>query len=117
MKALAALTTLILCAGLQPVSADVLLIEEVRASQNMNLPARGQTKSQVEGRFGSPVSRHGPVGDPPISCWKYDRYSVYFEYDHVITSVLHRGEVIDSQNTESQTREPQTTEASNTDQE
>jgi len=34
------------------------------------------------------------VGDPPITQWVYDRWSVYFEYDKVLFTVLHKGEVI-----------------------
>lgn len=77
-----------------PVSADVLLIEEVRAAQSRDLPSNGITKSEVEQRFGTPNERRSPVGDPPITRWVYDDFSVYFEYDRVISSVLHRGAVL-----------------------
>jgi hypothetical protein len=36
------------------------------------------------------------VGDPPITQWVYDRWSVYFEYDKVLFTVLHKGEVINT---------------------
>jgi hypothetical protein len=29
------------------------------------------------------------VGDPPITRWVYDRFTVYFENDRVIHSVVH----------------------------
>ena len=77
-----------------PLSADVLLIEEVRAAKNMDLPKNGQSKSAIQNKYGQPAAISGPVGDPPITRWQYDRFSVYFEYDLVITSVLHHGEVI-----------------------
>ncbi|MFN2165533.1 MAG: phosphodiesterase [Anaerolineae bacterium] len=76
-------------------SADVLLIDEVRQSERMQLPDNGLSKAEVEARFGTPETRHQPVGDPPITRWDYDRYSVYFEYDLVLFSVLAPGEVID----------------------
>lgn len=78
------------------VCADVLLIEEVRERMQRDLPENGLTKSEVEQRYGRPNERRAPVGDPPISRWLYDEYSVYFEYDLVIESVLHHGAVISS---------------------
>ena len=75
--------------------ADVLLIEEVRQSDRMDLPANGISKDAVQARFGEPVQEHAAVGDPPISQWTYDNWSVYFEYDLVLFTVLHRGAVID----------------------
>jgi hypothetical protein len=83
--------------GLAPstAQADVLLIEEVRQVERMDLPVNGLSKADVEARFGVPETKHQPVGDPPITRWDYDSYSVYFEYDLVLFSVLHSGEVID----------------------
>lgn len=75
-------------------SADVLLIEEVRHAQAMAVPENGTSMAEVEARFGSPGSKQGPVGDPPITQWVYERWSVYFEYDKVLFTVLHKGEVI-----------------------
>lgn len=79
----------------QAVSADVLIIDEVRQAGRMELPKNGQSKADIEARFGTPVEKQSAVGDPPISSWKYDRYSVYFEYDLVLFSVLHPGVVIE----------------------
>jgi hypothetical protein len=78
-----------------PALADVLIIDEVRQVERMNLPANGQTKQAIETRYGSPAQKHNAVGDPPISRWDYDRYSVYFEYDLVLFSVLHPGNAIE----------------------
>lgn len=77
-----------------PVAADVLLIEEVRERQMRDLPENGLTMSQVEQRYGAPDRRHAAVGDPPITRWMYDEFSVYFEHDRVIESVLHHGAVL-----------------------
>ena len=79
----------------QTVFADVLLIEEVRQSERMKLPVNGQDKAAVEAKFGAPVEKLPAVGDPPISSWRYDTYSVYFEHDLVLFSVLHPGAVIE----------------------
>ena len=80
------------------VAADVLLIEEVRERMQRDLPENGMTKSEVEQQYGRPDERRAPVGEPPISRWLYDDYSVYFERDLVIESVLHRGAVLSSGN-------------------
>jgi len=77
------------------VSADVLLIEEVRQVGHMDLPVNGMKKSEVKSRFGAPANTDPPVGDPPITRWDYQGWSVYFEYDLVLYSVLHHGQALD----------------------
>jgi len=77
-------------------SADVLLIDEVRQVEKMPLPHNGLTKADVESKFGAPEEKRAAVGDPPISRWDYKDYSVYFEYDLVLYSVLHPGAVIEN---------------------
>jgi len=77
------------------LQADVLLIEEVRQAEKMTLPANGMDKDQVRNRFGAPAQTHSPVGDPPITRWDYEQWSVYFEYDLVLFTVLKKGHVID----------------------
>jgi len=81
--------------GFQAVSADVLIIDEVRQAGRMELPKNGQSKTGIESIFGEPNEKRSAVGDPPISSWKYDTYSVYFEYDLVLSTVLHPGAVIE----------------------
>ncbi len=92
-----ALVLLVFAGFAQPVTlfADVLLIEEVRQAGRMDVPANGLTTADVRARFGEPVTTHSAVGDPPITRWEYDRWSVYFEYDIVLFTVLHKGEVLD----------------------
>ncbi len=85
----------------QPAIADVLLIEEVRERMTRNLPDNGKHMRDVENTWGQPLERRGPVGDPPITRWVYDDYSVYFEHDRVIESVLHHGAVLGHRHTES----------------
>jgi len=92
-----ALVLLVFAGIAQPVtlSADVLLIEEVRQAGRMDVPTNGMTTADVRARFGEPVSTHSPIGDPPITRWEYDRWSVYFEYDIVLFTVLNKGAVLD----------------------
>ena len=86
---------LILAFSFQAGLADVLLIDEVRQVERMELPKNGQRKADIEVKFGAPVKKHAAVGDPPISRWDYDKHSVYFEYDLVLFSVLKPGAVIE----------------------
>ena len=55
--------------------------------QRRGLPVRGTTTKAVLAEFGEPVSRKGPVGNPPISAWHYENFDVYFEHQLVITSI------------------------------
>lgn len=59
--------------------------EEIRSE--LQLPERGQTMEQVEQQHGSPTSQDGPTGNPPITTWHYEKFSVYFEGNYVIHSV------------------------------
>jgi len=77
------------------LSADVLLIEEVRQSERMDLPTNGMKQADVRARFGEPVETHAPVGTPPITRWDYTGWSVYFDYDLVLFTVLQKGQVLD----------------------
>ena len=56
----------------------------------ISVPASGITMAEVEERYGAPTQKNAPVGDPPITSWRYDQYTVYFEHNRVIHSVLHR---------------------------
>ncbi|NIM70594.1 MAG: hypothetical protein GTN86_08235 [Xanthomonadales bacterium] len=85
----------ILLIATAPALADVLIIDEVRQVERMTLPRNGQSKANIEAQYGAPKKRHEAVGDPPISRWEYEDYSVYFEYDLVLFSVLHPGHVIE----------------------
>lgn len=82
------------CTGMTGLSTSAWA-EEVavpvgqQGQQNVQTPARGLDKSSVVARYGEPSSRKPPVGDPPISRWVYNDYTVYFEHDYVIHSVRH----------------------------
>lgn len=84
---------ILLASVISTANADVLLIDEVRASKSRSLPDNGITMQAVEAHWGTPDNRSGAVGDPPITRWEYKDYSVYFEHDRVITSVLHSGAI------------------------
>lgn len=60
------------------------------APEGVLRPVAGMSMKQVLQQFGEPITRVPPVGEPPISRWEYDRYTVYFEHQYVIHSVVHR---------------------------
>lgn len=51
-------------------------------------PHRGMRMEQVEHDFGEPATRHPTVGKPPITRWDYPQFSVFFEGDRVIHTVV-----------------------------
>ena len=54
--------------------------EPVSGTYSVNLPGRGMSMTDVEARFGSPTTKMEEVGDPPITRWIYDDFTVFFEY-------------------------------------
>ncbi len=60
------------------------------SSEGILRPTRGMSKSAVEQKFGTPKQKSTAVGEPPISKWTYPDFIVYFEYNHVIHSVIPR---------------------------
>ncbi|SCZ67716.1 hypothetical protein [Thiohalomonas denitrificans] len=79
-----------------PATADTLTMPPKdrapteRVEVEIEMPAKGMSMRQVEKRFGPPEQKAAPVGDPPITRWKYDDFTVYFEHQYVIHSVLNR---------------------------
>lgn len=70
--------------------ADTLLIDSAYQKPEMQRPKKGISKEAVERKFGAPEKKIRAVGDPPISSWVYPEFTVYFEYNHVLHSVLAR---------------------------
>ena len=52
------------------------------------VPVNNMSMDTVRAKFGQPNSEAAPVGQPPINRWYYDLYTVYFEFDKVIISVV-----------------------------
>lgn len=46
--------------------------------------------NDVEKKYGQAESKLGPVGEPAITTWKYPHFSVFFESNIVIHSVVIR---------------------------
>ena len=63
------------------------------AGRSGDLPRRGLSMSQVEQRYGAPVEKLPSAGGdaprhPTINRWRYNGYTVYFERNRVIHSVV-----------------------------
>lgn len=76
-------------------TAEVLLVDAVaqnpqNSAQGLLRPTTGQTMARVRQQFGTPDNELPWIGNPPISRWVYADFTVYFEHEHVITTVVHR---------------------------
>ena len=71
-------------------SGDVLLLQSIQSTASMQTPRKGLSMADVRSTFGNPASEGRRVGDPPITRWEYNGFSVYFEHDRVLHSVVHR---------------------------
>ncbi len=85
---------LILLFGAANAQADNLLIDAIyneppNRTGALPRPTRGMAMANVEQRFGPPAYKSPWVGDPPITRWAYDQFTVYFENDRVIRAVVH----------------------------
>ena len=90
------ITSLFLLILLSPaVTADVLTIPNLGnhatdPADNIIRPDRGMTMDEVTAQFGNPKQIKPAVGNPPITRWVYDRFTVHFERNYVIHTVVHR---------------------------
>lgn len=83
------------CAVAGSAAAETVVVNDqvqVRESR-VDVPRRGLTMDDVQKHFGAPVTRHSAVGGgtphrPPITRWDYNGFSVFFEKDRVIDSVV-----------------------------
>lgn len=89
MKITTVLSAVCLCTAAHVAQAETIVVDgQVSiAPSTVQTPARGSDMKSVERQFGAPETRHATVGKPPITRWDYKGFSVFFEGDHVITSV------------------------------
>lgn len=64
-----------------------------RSAAGDALPRRGLSMAQVQKRYGAPLAKLAPAGGdaprhPVINRWRYDGYTVYFERNRVIHTVV-----------------------------
>ena len=68
--------------------AETIKIPVGSQGQPVEKPRLGSTMATVKSVYGEPGKVSGPVGEPPITRWDYPGFSVYFEYDSVLHSVV-----------------------------
>ncbi len=89
MLAITLTLSLMICT--EVVLADILDMPPAQSSNTgIAMPVRGQTMDEVRQQFGEPLQALRPIGNPPITRWKYTEYTVVFEGNYVIDSVQHR---------------------------
>jgi len=71
-----------------PALAETLSTDTANPAAAGDRPNRGSSMATVESRYGAPSNRHAAIGSPPISRWDYPQFSVYFEHDRVLHTVL-----------------------------
>ena len=55
---------------------------------SVQLPGRGMSMEMVQNRFGEAKEVFSAVGEPPITKWVYNSFTVYFESEFVIHAVV-----------------------------
>ncbi|MGR9093037.1 MAG: phosphodiesterase [Gammaproteobacteria bacterium] len=88
MRKIALLTLLFVVTSAVAEVIHIPVGQQAPDLQDLPRPVRGMSTTQVLEQFGLPQSKTGPVGEPPISSWRYPAYTVYFESDTVVHSVL-----------------------------
>lgn len=79
-----------------PAAADVLLVDSMQSAPALQTPSAGITMAGVRQTYGNPVTEYPTVSasggpqQPPITRWDYNGFSVVFENDRVVHSVVHR---------------------------
>jgi len=79
-----------------PVAADELLVDSIQSAPAIQTPRAGLDMASVRQQFGNPVAEQPTVSvdggpfQPPITRWDYNAFSVFFERDRVVHSVVHR---------------------------
>lgn len=91
MRSAKLLALLVGCAIAGGAAAETVVVDgQVQIEQSsLPRPTRGATMNQVEAKFGAPQRRYPAVGKPPITRWDYPAFSVYFEFNRVVHSVVH----------------------------
>ena len=61
--------------------------EQAKDQSAVDMPTKGMNKDRVKRLFGEPLEEIPAKGQPPISRWKYQEFTVYFDSDTVIHCV------------------------------
>ena len=68
--------------------ADTMSLSDQSGKLSVNRPAKGEKMENVESQFGEPNEIINAIGEPPIIRWIYRDFTVYFEHEYVIHTVV-----------------------------
>jgi hypothetical protein len=73
----------------QAIAEDIRIPigEQAKDQSPIDMPAKGMSKERVKSLFGEPLEEVPAKGQPPISRWKYQEFTVYFDSNAVIHCV------------------------------
>jgi hypothetical protein len=83
-----ALVILAFCLSVPCWAEEIVIPVGAQQGARVSMPPKGISMSQVQAQYGEPEHKSGPIGQPPISTWDYPTFTVYFEHQHTIHSVL-----------------------------
>jgi len=85
------LLVLSLCFASTGLLAETLSIinQPENSTDGVLRPERGMKMQQVKADYGIPLNINPAVGEPPITSWVYEKYTVYFESEYVIHAAVH----------------------------
>ena len=93
MKKLFLLLSMALLCTSTIIQAETLTVPTYsvpNTSSGVLRPTRGMSMSSVAQKFGQAERKSAAIGNPPITKWVYSDFIVFFEYSHVIHSVIPR---------------------------
>ena len=61
--------------------------DQAKNQSPVDMPSKGMSKERVKTLFGEPIEEIPAKGEPPISRWQYQDFTVYFDSDAVIHCV------------------------------
>lgn len=100
IKIAALQTILLFLLALSPLTqAEDIVIgvtQQAPKMAGMERPENGLSKEEVNQKYGPPQEMTDPVGNPAISRWTYQNYSVYFENNTVLHTVLRHQRTINN---------------------
>lgn len=94
MKSLHASIVLVCFLAANSATAETILVPRAydvpNGPEGVARPVRGMSMDAVLARFGEPTRRLPAVGEPPITRWIYERFTVYFEGSTTLDAVVYR---------------------------
>ena len=72
----------------QVIAEQQLIKISKQGNTTIQTPIHGKNMEDVRTEFGEPIEKVTEIGQPPITRWVYKNFTVYFESNIVIHTVL-----------------------------